>query len=457
MQFICKIAMLILAMLNLFTPFIQIDLSVITFSAAIAVLLSSIVLTSKGFKKITMIFLLLGISLLLYSRQPFFMWITATNSMTNVISILVIMQLFSIPIEAGKYDIAVRYWLTNLLRGEPALFLFSTVVTHIFSSFLLFGTIPVMVSLLGDTLKRNVSHYERFLAAATSRGYALAVLWAPGAINLLLVIQATGVRWIDVLIPGLLLSLLGIITSYVLEAKLNLSSKVQQAGEDQGAVSENKTLIKRKNYHIIAVVVSLVLITIILEKLNFGSSSNRIMLAGATVALVWTAILVGQPSLKKAVAHYWENSLLKSVDLASLFIAMGVFSTALQKSGLLILIQPNLQIVANTLGLSAMVVLPVLMIVCAIAGIHPFISIVMFGQILTSLHLPISPLSLALCLALGGSVSYIVSPFAGIVLTLAKFINSRTIDIAFHWNGVYSLLFLAEGIIFAYFWGRFFG
>jgi len=453
--FLCKSAMLLLTVINLLVPFIRIDISKLEFVVVITVLVSSVMLMGKVFKKVTLMFLFLGLTLLFYSGQPFTIWVMATNSMMNVISILFIMQMFSIPIEVGGYNVAIQYWLLKAHKGEAGLFLFATIVTHIVSSFLSFGTIPVMISLLEKTLKRNVSNYERFISTAISRSYALVVLWAPGAINLLLVVQATGVDWMELFIPGLILSLIGIVTSYVIERKLYLSAKQTIVGEygNDSKLSDAPT--RGKAYHIILVVLSLIAGMMIFATMNVGSSTNQIMLTGLIVVLTWSAFFVRRPNFKAALRAYWQNRLLKAVDLAPLFVSMGIFSTAVQQAGLFNLIQPTLQDIANAMGLWSMVLVPILMILCAIAGIHPFVSIVLFGQVLTTIQLPIAPVSIALCLALGGSISYIVSPFAGIVLTLAKFINCRTFDIALRWNWLYSLIFFIEGIVFAYVWGHF--
>jgi hypothetical protein len=446
--------MLVMAVLNLLSPIIYVDFSIPLFVATFGVFISSVTLMGKGFKKITMIFMSVGIVLLVRSGQSLAIWMTAINSMTNVISILIVMQLFSIPIEVGNYDIAVRNWFTKSFKKEPALFLFTTVVTHIFSSFLMFGTIPVMISLLGDTLKRCVANYERFASVAISRGYALVTLWSPGAINLLLVSQATNVKWIEILIPGLVLSLIGIITSYFVESKLNLAACVVRYSESADVVSQSQMTTQGKVYHIIVVVISLVALTAFFDRINLGSAPSRIMLAGIIVVLIWTTLFTNNYTFPVTLRKYWNNGILKAVDLAPLFISMGVFSTAVQKSGLIGLVQNDLQGFVNVLGGAALVVVPILLILFSLLGVHPFISIVMFGQLLTSLQLPISQISLALCLALGGSISYILSPFAGIVLTLAKFLNCRTVDIAVRWNWVFSLLFFIEGILFAYILGR---
>lgn len=454
MPFLCKSAMLLLTVINLLAPFIRTDLSSVEFAVVLIVLASSIVLMGKGFRTVTVTFFLLGLGLLLYFGQPFSVWVKGTNSMMNVISILFIMQMFSIPIEVGHYNTAMHDWLVKSYKGEAGLFLLITIVTHIVSSFLSFGTIPVMISLLEKTLKFSVTNYERFISTAISRSYALVVLWAPGAINLLLVVQATGVGWLDLFIPGLILSLIGIVTSYTIERILNSQAGRTTAMEPANGGNSNNTGNLAKAYHIILVVLSLIIGTIILAKIHVGSSTNQIMLAGLIVVVIWMAFFARQPDFKPVVKDYWEKRLLKALDLAPLFVSMGIFSTAMQYSGLFNFIQPVLQLIANAMGLWAIVLLPIIMILCAIAGIHPFISIVLFGQILTSIHLPVAPISVALCLALGGSISYIISPFAGITLTLAKFINCRTIDIALRWNWLYSLIYFVEGITFAYFWGR---
>jgi hypothetical protein len=428
----------------------------VSFLDALLLLVASVPLMGRSFKKITVMFLVLGVGLMFYAGQPLSAWIAAVLSMKNVISIIVVMQLFSIPIEVGKYNMAVRYWLQKSVKSQSILFLFTTVVTHLFSSFLLFGTVPVMVSLLGDTLKRSVSHYERFLSAAVLRGYSLALLWAPGAIILLLVVQATRVAWIEVLIPGLLLSLIGMITSVILESRLRLSADLKVGREAVDASPLTEAAARRKAYQVIIVVLGLVLLTVILEKAHFGLYSSRVLFAGAIIVLIWTSAFVRRPEFYPTLKNYWQQELLKPIDLVPLFLSLGIFSMAIEKAGLIAVVQPGLQAIVNTMGEFSMAALPAFMILCALAGVHPYVSIIMIEKVLSALQLPIEPVSLALSLSVGSVICFILSPFAGMVLTLAKFIDSRTVDIAFRWNWAFSLIFFVEGVLFAYCWGRIF-
>lgn len=451
MKLIFKIAVWVLVGLHLIKPFVLGDLAQVIGICAVIVLVSGLTLMGKSYRKATLTFLMSGLLMLIFFGQPLIVWLTAPGAMTNVIAILVMMQIFSIPIQVGRYNSAVRYWLNRCFKSQRGLFLFTTAATHVFTSFLMFGAIPVMVSLMEETLKGQVPHYARFMAKATSRGYALASLWAPGAINLFLVVQATGVSWSQVFVPGIVLSLLGVLLSYLLEKKRLLKLQAEQfyvTLADDGINERGKVL------HIILVVFGLIFFTLLLDKMHVGNSSGRILLAGFIVGGGWLAVFVGQPVLKAAIGDYWENGIIKAGDLAPFFIAMGIFSTALEMSGLLGMVQAEMQGVASWLGIYSLIIIPLLIIGAAILAIHPFITIVMFGKILTILELPFSPVTIALCLALGGSISYMVSPFAGVIMTIGKFVGAKASDVALTWNLRFSLFYFALGICFAYFWGQ---
>jgi len=454
MKTICKIAIVVLAGLHLIKAVATINATMAIFVVSIVVLLSGLVIMSKGFKKATIVFLAIGTAMLFQSSQPLSVWILAVNAMTNIIAVLVIMQTFSIPIKMGEYNIAIGYWLHKYFKKEGTLFLFTTISTHIFTSFLMFGSIPLMFSLMENTLKGHVGDYKRFMATAISRGFAFASLWAPGAITVLLMVQTVGVTWSEIFVPGIILSIIGFVISYLIEMKFNLSVNTKY-NEIDNKVLYSEKCDQGRAFHIIWVVLSLILFNIILEKLHIGSSSNRITLAVAIVVLLWTLQFIKNPNLKTTLRNYWKNDVLKTADLAPFFIAMGIFFIGLEHSSFIGVIQFSLQNFTNTWGLLSIVIIPLLIIVCSIFGIHPFITIVLFGKIFTLLQLPITPVTIALCLALGGTISYMVSPFAGIIMIIAKFLDARTVDVAIHWNWLFSLIYFWVGIIFAYFWGQF--
>ncbi|KAB2950943.1 hypothetical protein F9B85_13720 [Heliorestis acidaminivorans] len=453
MKTICKIALFLLAGIHLIKPFVPVDFTILLFITTLLVLGTGIVLMGQGFRIITFVFLILGVGLLLFYGQPFEVWISSINALTNVVAIVAIMQLFAIPIAVGQYDRVVRYWITKSSQGERGLFLITTAGTQFLTSLLMFGSIPVMIAILGDTLKNCVSNYQRFVATATVRGYGLAALWAPGAINLFLVMQATGVYWSDIVLPGFLLGILGIFISYLLERKVQLSSQNYSLAVEDNQQKVSPSEAQKKSFFLVFVLICLGLLIFLFDQLAIGTSSNRVVMAVALVTFLWTILHFRNPALTRTLKQYWDHGALKTVDLGPFLVAMGLFSGALEHSGLITELQSLLQIYINSLGIFAIFLIPFLMIVASLVGIHPFITIVMFGKILIALHLPISDVTLALCLALGGSLSYIISPFAGVTIALSNYVDAKVWDVTIRWNWLFVAIYFIVGVSFAYFWG----
>ena len=103
-------------------------------------------------------------------------------------------------------------------------------------------------------------------------------------------------------------------------------------------------------------------------------------------------------------------------------------------------------------GLLAIIAVPLVFIILAVCGIHPLILIVVIGKILMALTLPLPTLSIALLLMLSCAVSYIVSPFAGMVMTASKFLPVSPFEVAIKWNVLFCVIFLIEGVLFACLW-----
>lgn len=104
------------------------------------------------------------------------------------------------------------------------------------------------------------------------------------------------------------------------------------------------------------------------------------------------------------------------------------------------------------LGLGVLVFTPFIVVLCSMVGIHPMVSVVIVGQVFMTAQTVIPPAGIALVLLLGAEIAFIASPLAGIVLTAAKFVNRSSTQIAWQWNGLFSVLFFMEGLLFIYFW-----
>lgn len=454
MKNICNIAILVIALLYTTSIFFQIDILPALFVSSLFLFLCGFPQQGKEFKKITLFFLSIGAAILIYYQLPLLSWMQSLVSMTNVIAIIVVMQLFTLPIEIGKYSSTIEYWLKKSFAKESSLFLFVMLITHIFASFLLFGTVPVMVSLFSKALKNNIPNYKRFLAVAIVRGYSMAMCWAPGAVIMLIVLQVTEVSWFDLFVPGFLLSIIGLATAYGFEHITRLNKPILTKVTTGETELQAAGVAYRQSAHIVFVVLGLLILISFFEMLSFGTGTGRILLAGLLVAGFWLWYYRKHPRIGKVLRTHWDSGILKASDLAVFFVAIGLFSGAVGKSGILVQLQPTFQHAVNQLGMFSILAVPLIFIILAIIGIHPFILAVILGKILMALSLPLPPVSIALLLLTASCISFIGSPFAGMVLNTSKFLNVSPVKLSVKWNLAYSSLFLVEGILFACLWER---
>jgi len=447
MNTLCKMALLVITLLHVTQLFMPVSLELLTFFTALLFVLG-LFIQKSGFRTITLFFFTLGTLILIYYKLPFSIGMQSLTSMTNIIAIIVVMQLFSIPIEVGHYSDTVEYWLKRLFKKESSLYLFAMLVTNLFASFLLFGTVPVMVSLFNKALKNSVSQYQRFFATAIMRGYTLALFWAPGAIIILLVMQVTHVSWSQLFVPGLLLSAIGLLTSYALEHFTRMNKPIISL-PDSSSIAKNAP---KQTAHIILVIISLIVGIGLLERFSIATGTGRILLAGLIVSTIWIMYYRNQPEIKTVLKNYGESGIMQATDFSVFFIAVGLFAGAVDHSGILSYIQPLLQESVNHLGILSILVIPLLFIFIALCGIHPLVLAVMFGKILLSVSLPLSSVSIALILLLSAAISFIISPFAGMSLMTAKFLHVTPLEVSLKWNVLFCTLFLVEGLVFAYLW-----
>jgi len=467
MKTVFRLSTLLLVAIHLFGGLLPWDSGLPLFGAALLVLLSGFSSMGRGFRVATGAFLALSLGLAILGPGArgagLADWMAAFTSMTNIVAIVAVMQVFSVPIRAGDYDREVREWMGRRLGSEGALFVFTTFVTHLLTSFLNLGSVPVLVSLFGEALRRRVSDFRRFMAATALRGYVLAALWSPGAVNLYLVVHSTGLSWSAVFVPGLLLALLGMGLSPLFELCTGglgrRGGRIENeaplpASDPRGGLHASTN----RFWHILVAALAFVAAVYLLERLDIGSPSTRMIQAGALLATLWILLLSGRKRrLVEELSSYWRQGLFKAGEVGPFFVALGLFVGALELSGLMGATEPFLREGARALGWGSVPLLGLLIILGSLVGLHPFVTIVLFGKVLMGADLPLPPLTLALGLSVGGAAAYMVSPFSGVATTLSRLIGARTVDLALTWNWRFALLFFATGMAFAFAWGAAFG
>jgi len=404
------------------------------------------------FKKMVAAFICAGAAINFFTHQPLEVWVSGMNSMLNIVGILVFMQLFIVPIHLGNFAENLRFLILKVLHTERSIYVFAIMVIQLFSTILLFGTIPVMTALIGEPLSKVVGNYQRFMSTALTRGYASIVMWAPGAVNVLLALNATGAVWKETYLQGLFLGALGIVLAVIFQLPYLSGTKISALAAEEETFHTDTKKACWKICIIIGVVLALIVLILLFDWLQIGRDSTyRVVLSSLILASAWIAFYIGDKGLKKEILDYRNVSLPKTVDLAVMYVSLGLFSKALLASGLLKYLNPTLLSLSSGLGLFTIPFVMFVLIVLAFVGIHPFILIVLLGQLFAStgfIPLPV----LAMALMFGAAISYMTSPFAGMMLTTTQFLGISLYKLGVVWNGLYCFVYFVLGSMFLMYW-----
>ena len=319
---------------------------------------------------------------------------------------------------------------------------------------------------------------------------SLAALWSPGAINIYLIVQATGLSWSKVFIPGVIMAVLGMGLSTLMEMgvkgegpspsddQASRQAPADPAVPDRSSAPESAASVAapalgsadascgasnirsadgRRVFHVLLVALIFIVAVAILDRTGVGTAAGRSVIAGAAIALGWIFTLRRKPGIGASFREYWEIGTSKVADIAPFFVAMGVFSTGIEESGFLAIAGPILQTMAGHLGGASVILIALLIIAMSLVGLHPFITIVLFGKILAHAAIPLPQITIALAITSGSLTAYMLTPFAGVIMAIARSLEVRAVDVALKWNWRFCALFFAMTIGFAFAWGAFFG
>ena len=198
---------------------------------------------------------------------------------------------------------------------------------------------------------------------------------------------------------------------------------------------------------IVIVILSLSLLIIVLEKLGFSNSTGRVVISGTIVGLIWLFSLTGRQFFKTVPKDFAEKRLASNADLYSFFISMGLFSAAISYSGAEQLIGNALTHVAVIPEIAFIFVIPALIAGLSMIGVHPFVSVLIIGPAIFSMNLELSAIILAMTTSFGCALSYMISPFSGLILTMSNQMNIAPSKVTFGFNKVQAGIFYITGVL----------
>lgn len=444
--------LVILQMLEIIFP---IHLTLLVALIAVPIFILGLGRLSNSFKIATSIFLVMGVILLLTSKLSLNSLTNSVTSMIDIVVLLVVMQLFMVPVTIGNYQTAVEDFMKKKLHTPKAIYIFVMVVTHLLSSILSMGTVSIVISVLGDSIKQRVNDYQQFSGKAITRAFTLGTLWAPGAATIFLISTVTKVKWNTLFLPCILLGIIGLFLAYFLESKQSFFKKPQGTNTFSELIeqsSKGQSLIP-----VLIAIVGLLILSFVFMHFNIGSSMGSVTLAGIITIAIWIVLLLlpknkrqeHSQSLNSAVKEYLNNGVFSGASLAPFFIGIGTFTYGFEHSTVSTMLIQFLRPIFSQLGWALVILIPLIVVLSSLVGIHPLASVALIGKIVMSAHLALSPLLIALSLNIGSVIAYMVSPFAGIIIIVASLLEVKPTIISLRWNWLFCLLFAAVGLTFS--------
>lgn len=209
---------------------------------------------------------------------------------------------------------------------------------------------------------------------------------------------------------------------------------------------------------LVLAVIALLLLSFVLMENKVASSMDSVTLAGLLIVVIWTGLLgvkrdnslpAFKPVLKKSMRAYWHHGITSGASLAPFFVGIGTFTYGFQHSTVSTQIVATLTPLFAQLGWWLVLLIPIIVVLVSLIGIHPLASVALIGKVIMAMHISLSPLLIALSLNIGSVAAYMLSPFAGIVMIVATLLNVSPGTVSIRWNWQFCSLFLVLSIIVA--------
>ncbi|WP_366921584.1 hypothetical protein MFMK1_001989 [Metallumcola ferriviriculae] len=384
------------------------------------------------------LFALGGVLLWLYDA-PLGVWEQALNRNLFLLVMFTLVPLLGIPIRRGGYMIVLQGFFKRFVRRDHQFYLLVKIITFLVAILINVAVIPLMYQL---SLASEKSKNGRLLSTAIIRGFAASIIWAPSYAAVALIIELTGANWLEFFPYGLFMGTAALLIGWLLTVwqEKSIDSDKTSAGDvkvDDIIISWQK-IIELTAFGVV-MLGSIVVLSIITDI----KTVIIVALISLVYPLIWLA-LIGRIRVfpEEFRGQYFAVNLPKLKNEVVLFLGAGFFSTAVNYSQLGSMVPRLLNGVvgSNTVLLSIAVVS--VTVIFSMAGIHPIITVTIFGSTLQPEVYHISHNLLALMLTVSWSLGVTVSPSSGINVAMSGQIDRSPMEIGPRWNAGYTFIIM---------------
>lgn len=415
----------------------------------------------KGFIRLLISFMLVSGTLMFFSSgNGFLQYLIGLQGMVNIICIFMIIELVGFPVAITNLKPIFRP-LVKSAKSAESLYGLLTLICMVLGSIINMAVIPLVYYCMWDSLEEKGMNIARSMGVALKRGLALSLFWSPFGIMMAIILEYSGVLWIEMAGVTFIISLLALLVSmasehFMLKKAFETEEKVIVAPEsdlfgETVATAEPEDF--WQTFKILTAYVScLIGFVLIVNTFTFLGMVDTLILSSVTIPFFWSYIKGQQVQVRKMVSDHFRLKVPGLGEPFCLFIAAGVFATGLRSFGFEAVLSRFLDIAFQSVGSVGIV----MMIVCFImftswVGLHPTVTLVLIAQNLNFNAGVMPPVYYTIAMIIGGSLSNLTSPIAAVTLVTAGMFNKSPIEVGIKWNMLFVVMFLTVLPLILYF------
>lgn len=380
-----------------------------------------------------------AVFLFIITGASFSEWIEGIRINLTLVTIISFVPMLGIPIRQGNYLEALQVSFRKLNDSVTFLFLGSQFLTHVIGIVLNIGSISIMHYLSQAT---NIPS-NRLLVNAINRGFITALMWSPYFSSMALVLSHLPIRWSSIALYLLGIVIISFIVSTLVEWKRIKEAEKQVREDSPNEVQPSQmdeTLAKKKTAECFLLLFLMILTVFIIERVTTFSMVVIICSVAVLFPALWSIIFRKPGAYQEEIKTHIFKSLPGMKKEIALFFVAGFFSAGFIQTNLSssIVGAMNQLFGSFTMGLTFSITL--LIIVTAVVGLHPIVTVTIFVTSFNPESLGISPAYFAVLLLSSWGISNTLSPASAVNNLLSNFYQLKITDVSYRWNVIYVLI-----------------
>lgn len=407
--------------------------------ALLGVICYVLALLTTPLQRLTLVLLLLTGALLAWRFPGAVAVLHGFRELEQVLAMVLLVPLVGRWFRHRDYAPVMAALARRYVRSDAGLFTSIAFLVQTIGAVVTFTGIIIVHQVLRDMVSQQRDAYDRFLSIAMLRGFQLHTLWSPNAPAFAVALQFTGAALLPAMGWGLLLMVVGlaVVTGVAAWERRGEPSIAALLREEAAPEPAGSVRLAREFFIVSA---GMVLAVIVIEQATFLTLLETVPLVTSGFTVLAFLLSGALRALREHVVHYAGRDLNSMRQQAVLFFTAGLLIMALRQTGAGALAFGEFAAVIDRSPLGIVPGLTLLVVLLGMMGIPPIPASLLLAGTLDPALLKTAPEFATLGIAIGASLSLIMSPITVPLLVFSAMTGRDTITLGMRWNWRSSLV-----------------